>query len=154
MLKRTCATCGAKYEAQRSTSKYCKSSCRVRASQTRAKLVLVPATPPPADAPGTASDSMPAASDPSPAAASDGVLAATMAELEEIGATKSSMGQLALRHAARLQYVADTASGTAALSRELRQVLDAARASSSGSRGDAFDDIAKRRRAKWEASSS
>jgi hypothetical protein len=148
VLKRKCATCGKDFEAQRSTAKYCKPSCRVRASQTKAKLVLVPPT-------GTATATeMPPASEAAPAVPTTGVFAATLAELEEIAAKDTAMGQLALQHAAQLQFVADTASGKAALSRELRQVLDAARAAASGGKGDKFDEINKRRRAKWEASSS
>jgi hypothetical protein len=123
VLKRKCATCGKDFEAQRSTSKYCKPSCRVRASQTKAKLVLVPPT-----GRGRAGHS-------------------ERCRRHQIrrrrrrvtacwprrwpssrrSARRTVDGQLALRHAARLQFVADTASGTAALSRELRQVLDAAR---------------------------
>lgn len=63
------------------------------------------------------------------------------------------MGQLALQLAARIQYVPDTGSGTAAVSRELRQVLDAARAVSKGG-SDRVDEINKRRQAKQEAAGS
>lgn len=145
-MRRNCDTCGKAYEAQRVTSKYCSKKCNVRATRTRGKLVLVPdevrAAP--------AETAMPPASAPS---ATAGVLAATRAELEELKALETPMGQLALQLAARIQYVPDTGSGTAAVSRELRQVLDAARAVSKGG-SDRVDEINKRRQAKQEAAGS
>lgn len=140
---RKCAYCGEVFTPQRANGKYCKPSHRTRASQTRGKLVVLPSTP---DADAAGIEPPAAAAPPSTV----GVLAATRKELEEAGCVDTALGQLALGHAAKLQYVPETASGTAALSRELRQVLDAA-LGRAGNGSDALDEIGKRRQQKYNS---
>jgi hypothetical protein len=148
-MRRRCDTCGSTYEAKRSTSKYCSKKCNVRATRTRGKLVLVgastpdpPATTTPDEGDSTAPDVLGAL-----ITSTTGPLAATHKDLEQAGCLDSPLGQVALQLAARIQFVPETGAGTAALSRELRAVLEAAKAAAAPT-GDRFDEISERRQNK------
>jgi hypothetical protein len=113
MPERLCDLCGRPYTAQRATSKYCSTRCRVRASKTPAAVTAVT----PVGSGGNA-----------PERPSGGLLGAVRAELEAIGQLDTAHGHLAVALAERLTTTHESASGTAQLSRELREVLASAAA--------------------------
>jgi len=116
---RTCASCGRQFEAQRSTARYCGSTCRSRAH--RAPVVSVGQANP--------------------------LREAVRQELEAAGRLETVLGQQALMLADRLAAQGDTGSAVAALSRELRAVMEAALADAPAA-ADALDELAERRRRK------
>lgn len=126
-MTRKCELCGKSFEAQR--ARFCSSTCR--ANKSRGAGATRPA-PPPAEG--------------SPAAI--GVIAATVWELSSADRLNTSLGQVALRLAVRLETsTSDTGAGLASLSKELRAVMVQALASAEMV-DDPVDEIAKRRDAK------
>lgn len=107
MIRRTCDQCGRSYEAERSTSRFCGSSCRVRSHEG------VP--------PSVGDDrvvSLPTAPE------VDGALTAQVrATLAGVGRVETWQGAAALSIAARIDAGADPGSGLAALQRELRATM-------------------------------
>lgn len=153
-MERECDECGKPFEAKRSTRKYCGDACKMRAKRKRG-LVLVPPAASTAASDESRSLLPPAHSGddvqaPAVLTASGGLTAATHKELEALKAVDTALGQVALRLAARIEFVPETGSGTAALSRELRQVLDAAKGAATGG-SDRLDEISKRRQQKHSA---
>lgn len=130
-MTRSCESCGKPFEAKRSTAKYCRSGCRVRATRKRASepaevVELGPSEP---------------AVDESP------LVKAVRLELEAAGRLESSLGQQALELARHMASPFDTGSARASVSRELRAVMDAALADAPKA-ADALDELALRRRDK------
>lgn len=122
---RRCDFCGTAYIAQRSSSKYCSSTCRVRASAAK-----------------TSPDAEPV---------SEGTTRATQAALEAANRLDDPSGQAALVLARRIDQNTDNGSGMAALVREHRTTLQAALANAHEN-ADPIDQLrtmrdAKRRRA-------
>lgn len=106
-MVRSCPVCGKSFVAQRATAKYCSSSCRGRAYAERA--AAAPAVPAAALVP-----------------APDGLAAAVRAQLDAAGRAGSPLGMQAVTLAARVESPHETGAAVAALSRELRTVLDVA----------------------------
>ena len=113
IIKRRCDSCGSPYAAQRASSKFCGTACRVRASRSGGVTPLSAAPLEQADEPAPA----------------DGTVAAVRAELEAVEQSSSALGAMALALAARIDSGRETGSAMATLTRELRLTLDEARAS-------------------------
>ncbi len=101
-MNRECDACGTEYEAQRKTSRYCSTRCRMRASRR-------PEAPVAAEMPE-----------------SGGLLEALRRELVEAGRLETALGQQAMALAVKLGSPSDTGSAMAAVSRELRAVREEA----------------------------
>jgi hypothetical protein len=161
-LERSCEICRKKYQASRSTSRFCSSTCRGRAHKSPALVLVAPAAKKrrgpkrrapkadPSQPPATASDTATATSDVDDAERPGGfrpgpVLMATMAELVAAEQTHTALGQLALALAQRVDYPwTDSGSATAAVAARLDQVLD--KALSRGVRkADPLDELRARR---------
>jgi len=108
-MQRPCDVCGESYEAQRKTSKYCSSRCRVSAQRGASDVPV--AVIPPADASETGD-----------------LETATAAELREVERDHSPLGLAAIALARRVDTGRDTGSGMAALVRQLGATLTLAKA--------------------------
>ncbi len=122
-MNRECDSCGTEYEAQRKTSRYCSTRCRMRASRR-------PETPATAEPP-----------------ASGGLVDALRRELEGAGRLDTALGQQALALAVKLASPFDTGSAMAAVSRELRAVREEALRGAEQT-ADPLDELRLRRDAK------
>lgn len=118
-----CAHCGDTFDAQRSTKKYCGSSCRAKASTSDGP-------PPP---PATVSRPV------------SGLVDAVSAELEALSKVDSVTGQHALELASRIASAPAVSSGVAALSKELSRVLADARRNSVAATVNPLDELKARR---------
>jgi hypothetical protein len=130
-VRRRCDACGAPYEAQRATSKYCHQRCRVRASnvrksgrQARPREAVV-STLPPADQPGDG-----------PAAA------AVRRKLTEVGRLETYLGATALALAGQIDAGASV--GLTGLARQLQATMGAV-LEGAQSTTDLVDDLKARR---------
>ncbi|GGV34133.1 hypothetical protein GCM10010182_67490 [Actinomadura cremea] len=132
-MTKTCAHCGETFEARSARAKYCGSTCRARASE-KAKRGGHAA---PAAAPA------PVAELPAPST----LAAAVRGELEAAERLGTFLGAQAVALAGRIDAGGDTGSAVAALSKELRAVMDAALAGAPKA-ADALDELANRRRRK------
>lgn len=149
-MKRACDFCGKRYEAKRSTSKYCQSRCRTRASRARASGAVVEL--PKGKAKGKrggrrtdAGDGEGQAEKREPGA----VEIATRAALEQVGRAESPLGATALTLARRLDDGHETGSGMAALAKQLQHTLDAATENTDTEKSPldkARDELADRRK--------
>ena len=129
-MKRECEVCGREYEAKRSTSQVCGSTCRTRKSRQ----------PKPATNPGPA----PAAAPANGAELAD-LVAMTQARLAEVERDQTVLGSLALILAGRLASGAvDTGSSIASLSKELRATIAAA-TEGAQTESDLVDELEERR---------
>ena len=133
-MKRACEACGASYEAQRSTARFCSERCKKRAQRTSSAVIALPVASPSTEG----SDAEPA------------LVAQVRADLTAAGVLESSLGQMALDAARRVANSRDTGSSYASLLREARTVL--AEALRSGRRPDSGvqglqDELAARRMA-------
>ena len=111
MVKLTCRACGAGFEAQRSTARYCSAACRMRVHRAGGNVPAPPVVPVVGDS-GDVS-----------------VGAAVRRELEELGALDTADSALALSLARRIDSDSETGTAIASLSRQLSQALDRARRS-------------------------
>lgn len=128
-MQRSCAVCGASFEAQRPQAKYCGDTCRKRAQ--RGGL----ATPAPAP---VVDRSM------------SGLVDAVTAELEAAGRVNTVAGQHALELANRIVNAPGMNTGVAALSKQLQAVLAEALRNSSVA-VNPLDELRARRDAKRAA---
>ena len=123
-MQRICEVCDNSFEAKRKDAKTCSSTCR---SNKRNQV--------PAVDPGLVE--------------ANSLVKATRVELEAAGKVDTALGQLAISLAGRMS---GTTTGLAALSRELRSVMDAAIGKPAGSGGstggDGIDELRARRDAK------
>ncbi len=101
-MNRECDACGTEYEAQRRTSRYCSTRCRMRAS----RRIEAPVA---AESPGSGE-----------------LVEALRRELADAGRLDTALGQQALALAVKLASPFDTGSAMAAVSRELRAVREEA----------------------------
>ncbi len=133
-MNRECDVCGVEYEAQRGSSRYCSTRCRMRASRTGLAGEKVEREPTPAE-------DLPV-----------GVAAATEAELRAVGRLETAKGQAALLLARRLETAtADTGSAVASLARQWQSALEAALAHAgqeASALSRARDELAARRAAR------
>ncbi len=102
-MKRSCDFCGIEYEPKSPKSRFCSPRCRVRNHRSPASATVTP-LPVRQDAPG-------------------GLVEALRAELAVNGMVDTVQGQQALALAARIESPAETGSGVASLSKELRVVM-------------------------------
>lgn len=132
-MKRACDSCGNDYEAKRASSKFCSTLCRMRAHRSAANAS---SQPPSSD------------TDEERTAPAD-VTRTTRLELEAADAVDSTLGQLALKLAHRIDTGnrADSAAGVTAMSKELRTLLDLATGRTT-SAADPLDQLKARRHAK------
>jgi hypothetical protein len=149
-MKRACDGCGREYEARRVTSRYCGSTCRTRASRAGTSSPR----PAPAVAEVVAAASAPAttAERPAPfdpAAVILSATARTIVELEEAGRLDTSLGQVAVLLAQRLDAsYRDTGSAVATLARQHAAQMSAALANANREASPtekAKDELARRR---------
>ena len=122
-MKRACDVCGREYEAKRSTSRFCGSSCRARNTKNPATPVAVVKGEP------------------------DPLVTATAAELDAAGQLETVRGRQALALAAQMTSGSDTGSSVAALSKEFRAVMDEIR-SLVPAKADPMDQLRQRRERK------
>ncbi len=122
-MNRECDSCGTEYEAQRKTSRYCSTRCRMRASRR-------PGAPVAAEVPD-----------------SGGLLEALRRELADVGRLDTALGQQAIALAVKLASPHDTGSAMAAVSRELRAVREEALRGAEQA-ADPLDELRLRRDAK------
>ena len=122
-MQRICDVCGRGFEAKRRDAKACSATCR----SNKRNMVA------PLDADEVAGNSL---------------VKATTAELAAAGKVDTVLGQLAISLAGRMS---GTTTGLAALSRELRSVIDAAlsvKTSGAAPKADGIDELRARRDAK------
>jgi len=112
IIKRRCDSCGSLYAAQRASSKFCSTACRVRSSRMGA--VTLPLAVLEQDDEPTVPG---------------GTVAAVRVELEAVERSSSALGAMALALASRIDSGRETGSAMATLTRELRLTMDEARAS-------------------------
>lgn len=119
-MQRPCDVCGDIYEAKRSSSKFCSSRCRVRASRgavTESRPPVEPEISVPEvptivpDAPGVGP-----------------VEAAALEQLTKAERNQTTLGQAALALARRVDIGRDTGAGLAALVKQLEATVNAATA--------------------------
>lgn len=122
-MARSCAGCGDSIEARHPSAKYCSDTCRQRGSRKGRQAAAQQLT---ADYP---------------------LVAAVRAELEAADRLDSALGQQAVALAQHMASPFDTGSARAAVSRELRAVMDAALADAPKA-ADALDELASRRQQK------
>jgi hypothetical protein len=128
-VQRACDQCGRPYEAQRATSRFCSTSCRVRAH----------------DVGNTPAESPDGASAPLALVAGDphvpDVAAATRKALEDAGRVDTPLGQAVLLLALRLDHShRETGSSVATLAKQYAAQLELALADA-GKSGDAMDEL-------------
>lgn len=119
-MTRNCDTCGAAYVAQSSRSRFCSTRCRVQNHRKSLGREYV-LTPPPADP----------------------LLAAVRADLVAAGRLNSVLGQAAVRLAEKMSD-SHTGAALAALSKELRNTMEAALRSAPAA-PDLVDELRRRR---------
>lgn len=125
-MQRSCDFCGTAYEAKRSSSRFCGSTCRARKSTG----AVVPMRPPP---------EVPAPDRPS-------LAESVRAELRAADAESSGLGVSALLLAERIDSGQDPGSSLAALNRELRATLaEATRGQVRSGLATLRDELAERR---------
>lgn len=138
-----CTVCGVQYEAQRSTSRYCSTRCRTRASRAGTSRRKAPAS-------GEVVTPLPAASQSPASSLPYSAERLTVEDLEKAGRLNTPLGQAAVILAKRLDdNYRETGSGVAALSRQLEATLRSATAgaqSASDPVQAARDEVAERRR--------
>lgn len=146
-----CTVCGTQYEAQRSTSRYCSTKCRTRASRAGTSRKKEPASgqvvtqlpvaaAPPADAVGggSAADGLPYSQE-----------QLTIQELEAAGRLDTALGMSCVILARRIDSNhRETGSGVAALVRQLEASMRSATVNAHASEDPvqrAKDELAARR---------
>lgn len=132
MAQRACDSCRNQYEAKRPNSRFCSESCRKRFSRQPGAIASLPA-------PGPVIEG-----------AEGPLTRSTRLELEAAGRADSSVGQLALLAARRLDAGGETGSAVAALMREHRAtVAEAVRGAQKA--GDKLDELRAKRDRKLAA---
>jgi len=132
----TCEECGERFEAKRSTAKYCSTRCRTRATRRRAEGRPAPAAEP--------------RQVPAPAEDVPLLVAATIDELAKAERLSTALGQTAVKLAERIGSRSETGSAVASLSKELRATMaEALRGSAAAA--DPIDELRARRDRKRRA---
>lgn len=133
----TCARCGDTFSPASKRARFCSVKCRTQA--TRARAAGQPESLAPAKPKRTRK--------PKAEVVPTGALGAVIAELTAAGRLDSSAGQAAVALARRIDDGAESSSGLAALTREMRAAMAEA-LSRVESAGDALDELLARREAR------
>lgn len=136
----SCARCGASFSPASKRARFCSVKCRTQATRARA------AGQPESLAPAKPKRTRKAKPTPEPDAPV-GTLGAVLAELRAAGRLDSSAGQAAVALARRIDDGAESSSGLAALTREMRAAMAEALSRVEAS-GDALDELRARREAR------
>lgn len=140
----SCVVCGASFEAQKPQAKTCGATCRKRRARGAGSRD-VPISRPVIRTDVTVSRPAPDVVRPN-FANHEGAVAAVTAELEAVGGTATTLGQIALCLAVRLETSQiDTGSGLASLSKELRSVMAEVIGGSNSAVIDPIDELRARR---------
>ena len=139
-MEATCARCGQTFSPASKRARFCSVKCRTQATRARAKgepesAVVKPKPKRSRKAAATEPD------------APVGALGAVLAELRAAGRLESSAGQAAVALARRIDDGAESSSGLAALTREMRAAMAEALSRVEAS-GDALDELRARREAR------
>ena len=141
-MEATCARCAQTFSTSSRRARFCSPKCRTQATRARARgeaeSVAVPSKPKPKRTRKPA---------PLEADAPVGALGAVLAELRVAGRLDSSAGQAAVALARRIDDGAESSSGLAALTREMRAAMAEALSRVEAS-GDALDELRARREAR------
>lgn len=129
-MRRKCDSCGKAYEAKTARSKFCSTTCRVRASRG---AVVVPLNPP-----SSQQDAGPSKAD------GAGIAPAVARQLEVAKRLDTPLGQAALTLARRIDESRDTGAAMASMTRELRATLADA-LQGVAQEGNRVDDLRARR---------
>ena len=140
-MARTCDACGADFDARSPRARFCSDKCRSRARYRREVLGQPEAVASPK--PKRTRKAKAAAEPDAPV----GALGAVLAELQAAGRLDSSAGQAAVALARRIDDGAESSSGLAALTREMRAAMAEALSRVEAS-GDALDELRARREAR------
>ena len=138
----TCASCSTDFDARSSRARFCSSKCRTAAHYRRTKLGI-PETRDPKPVPKKSVKGR----KPKPTDSPTGTLGAVVAELTEAGRLQTSAGQAAVALARRIDDGAESSSGLAALTREMRAAMAEATANVAQA-GDALDELRAKREAR------
>ena len=140
-MEATCARCAQTFSTSSRRARFCSPKCRTQATRARARgeteSVAIPAKPKPKRTRKPAPESD----------APVGALGAVLAELRAAGRLDSSAGQAAVALARRIDDGAESSSGLAALTREMRAAMAEALSRVEAS-GDALDELRARREAR------
>lgn len=136
-MRVTCARCASEFDARSKRARFCSPKCRLEAHQARSKgePELAPVAAKPKRKPRKKAEPI------------GGTLAAVTAELSAVGRLESSAGQAAVALARRIDEGAESSSGLAALTREMRAAMAEALARVEAT-GDALDELRARREAR------
>jgi hypothetical protein len=136
-MERDCDRCGQPFAPASKRARFCSVKCRTQA--TRARATGQPesiAKPKRARKPKAQAEDFPA-----------GTLGAVIAELTAAGRLQTSAGQAAVALASRIDAGAESSSGLAALTREMRAAMAEATANVAQA-GDALDELRAKREAR------
>ena len=140
-MDRACDACGATFAARSVKARFCSDKCRSRARYRREVLGAPETTIPPAKPKRTRKPKA------EPLDSPTGALGAVVAELTAAGRLQSSAGQAAVALASRIDAGAESSSGLAALTREMRAAMAEATANVAQA-GDALDELRAKREAR------
>ena len=138
-MDRACDACGATFAARSVKARFCSDKCRSRARYRREVLGAPEAIAPKPKPKRTRK--------PKPVDSPTGTLGAVIAELTDAGRLDTSAGQAAVALATRIDQGAESSSGLAALTREMRAAMAEALANVAQA-GDALDELRARREAR------
>ena len=136
-MEATCARCAQPFSTSSKRARFCSVKCRTQA--TRARAQGQPEALPAAKPKRTRK--------PKPTDSPTGTLGAVVAELTEAGRLQTSAGQAAVALARRIDDGAESSSGLAALTREMRAAMAEATANVAQA-GDALDELRAKREAR------
>ena len=138
-MDRACDRCGQPFSPASKRARFCSVKCRTQA--TRARAQGQPEALPSAKPKRTRKPKA------EPADSPTGTLGAVIAELTEAGRLQTSAGQAAVALASRIDAGAESSSGLAALTREMRAAMAEATANVAQA-GDALDELRAKREAR------
>jgi hypothetical protein len=136
-MEKECARCGKPFQSRQSAARFCSKVCRNQANRARAQGQSESVAKP------KRTRKAKAQVDDSPI----GTLGAVIAELTEAGRLNTSAGQAAVALASRIDAGAESSSGLAALTREMRSAMAEATANVAQA-GDALDELRAKREAR------
>ena len=137
-MEKDCARCGKPFQSRQSAARFCSKVCRNQANRARAQ-----GQPESVAKPKRTRKPKAQAEPDSPT----GTLGAVIAELTAAGRLQTSAGQAAVALASRIDAGAESSSGLAALTREMRAAMAEATANVAQA-GDALDELRAKREAR------